>query len=94
MKTFEFSLAFLIGAYTRGYKIKASDKDDALRKITECIDKDGQFDFQKFAAEGGTTGGWEIDSGTDHNYEMTDPATITEIDDEDEEDEDDAEDSE
>lgn len=61
---------------TRGYTITAKDKGDAHRKITACIDKDGQFDFQKFEEAGGKTGSWDIENGTDHGYELTDPDSI------------------
>lgn len=78
MKTFDFEVSFLMSCVTRGYTIRAEDKDDAQRKIKECIDKDGQFDFQKFEEIGGRTGGWDIENSTDHGYELTDPDSIKE----------------
>jgi hypothetical protein len=76
MKTFDLEVSFLMSCVTTGYTIRAEDKDDAKRKIAECIDKDGQFDFKKFEEIGGRTGGWDIRNGTDHGYELTDPDSI------------------
>jgi hypothetical protein len=76
MKTFDFQVSFLMSCVTKGYTIRANDTADAQRKIAECIDKDGQFDFQKFEEAGGRTGGWDIRNGTDHGYELTDPDSI------------------
>lgn len=90
MKTFDFELSFLMACTTRGYTIKAKDRDDAEAKIKECIDKDGGFDFEKFAAAGGVTCSWGVENGTDHGYELTDPDSIKPEDGEDDEDEDDA----
>lgn len=78
MQTFDFEVSFLMSCVTRGYTITANDKDDAQRKIAECIDKDGKFDFEKFEEIGGRTGSWDIENGTDHGYELTDPDSIKE----------------
>ncbi|ARQ95243.1 hypothetical protein [Bradyrhizobium phage BDU-MI-1] len=91
MKTFDFQLSFLMACTTRGYQIRAENKDDALSKIEECIDKDGQFDFAKFEQLGGTSCSWHVENGTDHGYEMTDPDSIQPADGEEDEDDEDTE---
>ena len=87
MKTFDFQLSFLMACTTRGYRIQAENKADALHKIEECIDKDGQFDFEKFGKLGGTASSWHVENGTDHGYEMTDPDSIQPADGEEEDEE-------
>lgn len=88
MKTFDFQLSFLMACTTRGYQIPAKDKADALAKIKQCIDKDGQFDFQMFDSMGGKGSSWHVENCTDHNYEMADPDSIRPADGEDEDEED------
>ena len=98
-KWFDVEFTFSMRCGTRGYAIKAVDEDEALEKAKQCIDKHGQFDFEKYKELGGDEGrgllSWDTHDGTDHAYEIdgTD-VTIRDGQDEDEDGEEESEEDE